>query len=349
MRKKRRQNHRLRDKVSLEKVLADNFALAEDTSFIRYREDFEESRALKCLGDLPLLSEALSVSWLNMYWPFDSSFLAHVIKSNKIDEFVLNLVLDEGNSKSKLIELKNCFYVSVIAPVISDIDHKFERISIICGQDFLWTIQEKKEDAFGEIRKKIKNKSGLVRYKGVDYLFYLVVECILENYYLQIESIWAEHRDPFDTEEKLDFAKAKEIRVRKSKLFVIRQHLHSLKEAIFLLSGLELDHFKSKYANELYEQVKFLLDQTDFHLAQLDSNINMIFSMQNQQLNETMRTLTVFSAIFIPLTFIAGIYGMNFKNMPELESVFGYPSVLILMLAIAVFIVSYFKRRGYFR
>ena len=108
------------------------------------------------------------------------------------------------------------------------------------------------------------------------------------------------------------------------------------------------DNFNTKYFSELKEQTNNLIANIDFELQELESKINMIFSIQGHRLNEVMKTLTILSVIFIPLTFLAGIYGMNFANMPELNWKYGYFLILGLMLVITIISVWYFKKKKWF-
>ena len=107
-------------------------------------------------------------------------------------------------------------------------------------------------------------------------------------------------------------------------------------------------NFEDHYFTELKEQASYLMDDIDFDLQQLDSNLNLIFNMQSHRLNEVMKTLTIFSVIFIPLTFLAGIYGMNFKNIPELEYENGYYILLSVMLLVTIVSIYIFKKKKWF-
>ncbi len=141
---------------------------------------------------------------------------------------------------------------------------------------------------------------------------------------------------------------AKKVEYNRSSLLLIKKAAISLKEALVQLEKIEGNYINQKYIIELKEQCSFICDDIDFNLQQLESSINLIFSIQNHRLNEVMKTLTVFSVVFIPLTFLAGIYGMNFKNMPELESRYGYFVLLTIMLVLAFLIYFYFKRKKWF-
>ena len=122
----------------------------------------------------------------------------------------------------------------------------------------------------------------------------------------------------------------------------------SLKDTITKLEKMEIDGFEVKYFSELKEQTTNLISNIDFELQELESKINLIFSIQGHRLNEVMKTLTIFSVIFIPLTFLAGIYGMNFENIPELKFKYSYFILLAAMVIITLISVWYFKRKKWF-
>ena len=135
---------------------------------------------------------------------------------------------------------------------------------------------------------------------------------------------------------------------RKQELFNFKKAANSLRDTIVKLEKVQLFNNKSKYFSELKEQSINLINDIDFELKELESKINLIFSIQGHKLNEVMKTLTIFSVIFIPLTFLAGIYGMNFKHMPELEYENAYFILLGVMLCVTILTIWYFLRKKWF-
>ena len=135
---------------------------------------------------------------------------------------------------------------------------------------------------------------------------------------------------------------------RKQELFNFKKAAIGLKDMIIKLEKIKIVDFDIKYYSELKEQTSNLISNIDFELQELESKINLIFSIQGHRLNEVMKTLTILSVIFIPLTFLAGIYGMNFENIPELELKYGYFILLGIMVLVTVISVWYFKRKKWF-
>jgi len=135
---------------------------------------------------------------------------------------------------------------------------------------------------------------------------------------------------------------------RKQELFNFKKATLSLRDTIIKLEKMDILGFDVKYFSELKEQTSNLISNIDFELQELESKINLIFSIQGHRLNEVMKTLTILSVVFIPLTFLAGIYGMNFENIPELKFKYGYFILLGIMILITIISVWYFKKKRWF-
>lgn len=330
-----------------------NEAIAKDffsnCSLIEYNSEFHGQKKFKKIEAI-IFEQKQQVSWLNIYGFQYSQAIKQIVQQNNIDEFLINLTT-ETNHRNKVIELTNCFFLTLKSPFYEEENPEvqFEQLIFVVNKNLVWTIQEVKGDHFEHIRKRLQENIGLVRKKEADYLFYLLVEAIIENYYLAYEKI-VEDNEIFSRLEnvkpKPEFAEAVEL--NKKRLYQIKKTAASSKEAISQLEKMDFPDFNTKYFMELKEQIAMLNDAIDFNLQQLESSINLIFSIQSHRLNEVMKTLTIFSVIFIPLTFLAGIYGMNFKNIPELESQNGYFILLGIMLLITVFTVFYVRRKKWF-
>ncbi len=135
----------------------------------------------------------------------------------------------------------------------------------------------------------------------------------------------------------------------KEQLFGLKKAITSLRDAIFKLENTELEGFETRYFVEAKEQAHYLIDDIDFDLAQLESKLNLIFNLQNNRLNQVMKTLTIFSVIFIPLTFLAGIYGMNFDNLPGSKSENGFYIFLVVTVLISLLSIYMINRKNWFK
>lgn len=227
-----------------------------------------------------------------------------------------------------------------------------EQISFILSENFLISIQERKSDHFSTVRERIINNTGILRSKKSDYLLYRLLDCILDNYFTVLEKISAEI-------ESLDFEATSsptpdvlnKIEQNKRILIHLRKLIHPIKE---IVSRLDIGFPKfinsdnEPYFRDIKDTAQSLLDEVDTNKQILDSLTQLYYATLSHRMNEIMKVLTMVGAIFIPLTFIAGIYGMNFTNMPELEWKYSYFVAWGVMITLAVVLMIYFKRKKWF-
>ncbi len=241
--------------------------------------------------------------------------------------------------------------IEIAIEVFREDDHCYssEKMTFILDNQFIWSIQEKVGDHFEWIRERLRNKKGLVRYKNADYLFFLLLDSIIDNYEKTFQQM-SEYNSTLFEEENIkptpQFTTT--IEKRKKELFKLKKATKALRDIAIKLEKIEFENFNTKYFEELKEQVSNLINDIDFELLELESKISLIFSIQGHLLNEIMKTLTIFSIIFIPITFLAGIYGMNFEYIPELKTRYGYFVLLGIMCCITLVIIVYFKRKKWF-
>lgn len=318
------------------------------SALIIYADEFYEKMSSLTNDELTLLTkDNLKVKWFNTYGHKFYDDFKIIIKQSNLDDFLLKLLKEDHNNK--VIELEKLLFIAVKVLKTDDESLYSEQMYFIMTADMLWTIQEKKGDYFEWIRDRILNKKGLVRTKKVDYLLYLILESIIDNYEMTFKKL-ADKNDQLFMTSKLkstpDFTNL--VETKKQEMYVFQKAAKELRDIITKFEKVQEISIKNKYFNELKEQVNNLVSDIEFEIQELESTINLIFSIQGHRLNEVMKTLTIFSVIFIPLTFIAGIYGMNFKNMPELNMTYGYFIVLGVMTIITLFFIWYFKRKKWF-
>jgi len=218
----------------------------------------------------------------------------------------------------------------------------------VVDPSFLCSIQEKKGDYFKWVRERLQLGKGIVRKRKVDYLLYLLLESIIDNYHESYQKYTASYSNIGTTEIKPTPEFTAQVESRKHDLFKFKRATASLRDTFTKLEKLELKELHSKYFSELKDQANNLISDIDFDLHELESDINLIFSIQGHRLNDVMKTLTIFSVIFIPLTFIAGIYGMNFDHIPGAKHPQGFNILIIAMALISGFSIFYFIRKNWF-
>jgi magnesium transporter len=318
------------------------------TSLISYSAKNYQKNNFNAISDIILSNKTPSTEWINTYGNKYSEIFKKIVANNKLDDFLMKLFMDEEHS-NKVILLDDLVFVSTRVLITKSETLESEQMLFVVSSSYLWSIQEKEGDYFDWIRERLKGNKGIVRRKKTDYLLFLILESIVDNY----QDTYQENADL--SADKLHSANIKPtpeftslVEKRKQELFNFKKATLSLRDTIIKLEKVEIIGFNTKYFSELKEQTNNLISNIDFELQELESKINLIFSIQGHRLNEVMKTLTILSVIFIPLTFLAGIYGMNFENIPELTFKYGYFILIGIMVLISIISVWYFKRKKWF-
>ena len=228
-----------------------------------------------------------------------------------------------------------------------------EQISAFFGAEWVVTIQERSDgDCFDNVREAIRKSRGRVREAGADYLVYLLVDSVVDAYFPVLDAL-AEGMQAIE-EAALTSASSEETLLRLTRLrhdlIGVRRAVWPMREEVTVLQREESPLIAAEtriFLRDVYDHSVQALEIVETLRETAVSVMEVFLSVQNQRLNEVMKVLTVIATIFIPLTFIASIYGMNFKHMPELEWRWGYPAVLGLMLLVAGGMVGYFRWRGW--
>ena len=320
----------------------------QDTSLITYSSSYASNMPCDDLKKLSFNLESDKVFWLNTYGLSEFDGIKQVVIQNQFDDFLLKLLQDKEHT-NKVLELDNVLFIALKVLKTDDKNLNSEQIIFIVSANLLWSLQENSGGHFQWIRDRLIQGRGQVRSKKVDYLMFLLIESLIANYEEMFQKILnADHNvikasninpTPYFTE-KVEEQKRRILNFKKATL--------SLRNTIVKLKTINIINMENKYFTELKEQANNLIDNIDFELFELDSKTNLIFSIQGHRLNEIIRSLTLVTVVFIPLTFLAGIYGMNFEYMPELKWHYGYFILLGLMATITGSIVLYFKNKKWF-
>ncbi|NVK65284.1 MAG: magnesium and cobalt transport protein CorA [Flavobacteriales bacterium] len=319
-----------------------------ETFLISYSAGEVEKTKYINIEDVLFFEKPNGIQWVNTYGLNHQEEFQQVIRQNNLDDFIIKLLQDDSHA-NKVIQLNNLLFVSLRVLKTENKDLDDEMMYFIVGKNFVWSIQEKQGDHFGWIRQRIDQNTGIIRKKKADYLLFLLIESIIDNYqdkYVASAETKIDKMNTSNVSPTPEFTS--EVEELKQHLFQFKRATISLRDTIIKLEKVTIDGTKAPYFSELKEQVNNLISDIDFDLQELESKMNMIFSIQGHRLNEVMKTLTIFSVIFIPLTFIAGVYGMNFSNMPELKSKYGYFILLGVMVVITLLSLWIIKRKKWF-
>tara|TARA_R110001583_G_scaffold74038_1_gene205326 strand:+ start:8467 stop:9522 length:1056 start_codon:yes stop_codon:yes gene_type:complete len=291
--------------------------------------------------------------WLNTHAIHDTEQITSICKKAKIHDLVIQDILDV-NQRPKFQEYEDYWFFSMKSILPSNsIDIESEQLSFILGKNYLISFQEKKSDHFEHVRHRIREHLGILRERGTDYLLFLLLESILDNYFKTIENI----EDQVENFALIDINEDPSPTLLNT-IENYKRQLHSIKKTILpirdFVTKVEREKFNLiqqkhiKYFFELKDISLTLLDNCDKIESRLESDINLFFSIQGHRMNQVMKTLTIVATIFIPLTFIAGIYGMNFTNMPELTWKYGYFGIWFIIIVVFVFMLNFFRRKKWF-
>jgi magnesium transporter len=227
-----------------------------------------------------------------------------------------------------------------------------EQVSVFFGADWVLTIQEGGGDSFEPVRTAIRQGRGRVREAGADYLAYLLIDAVVDAYFPVVDAL-AEQMHALEEEALLPRAPQATLlrltRVRHD-LIGVRRAVWPMREEVAILqreASTLITPDTRVFLRDVYDHAIQALEIVESLREMAVSVMEVFLSAQNQRLNEVMKVLTVIATLFIPLTFIASIYGMNFKHMPELERPWAYPAVLAFMALAAAGMIGYFKKRGW--
>jgi len=228
-----------------------------------------------------------------------------------------------------------------------------EQVSLVLGKNYLLTVQEESQyDCFEPVRARIRNSKGIIRRQKADYLAYTLIDAIIDGFFPVLE-VYGERIQ--DLEEEVI---ANPTRQTLQSIYEIRRELLQLRRSIWpqrdAINALIRDgnQLLSQevviYLRDCYDHAIQVIDMVETYRELASGLMDVYLSAVSNKMNEIMKLLTIISSIFIPLTFLAGVYGMNFERMPELKSPWGYPICLIVMATIAAGLIYFFKRRGWF-
>lgn len=293
--------------------------------------------------------------WLNFHSIEDRISIEKLAENLKIERLTVEDIYAEFK-RPKIEEYTNYIFFSVRSALIKEANNnhlKTEKISFILNEEFLISFQEKSSDHFTDVRDRIEKKRGKIRIKGPDFLLFRMLEAITDNYFEVLDHI-VESIEKIENKILINPKSdtLKKIEIEKRKLIELRKVVFPLKEITSQLDKSE-SHFILKknyyYFSGLKDNCLTILEEIDANKQILEGMANLYYAVQGQRMNEIMKLLTVVSAIFIPLTFIVGVYGMNFENMPETKSKYGYFYALAGMILLALILLLYFKRRGWLK
>jgi magnesium transporter len=224
-----------------------------------------------------------------------------------------------------------------------------EQLSLVLGDTFLLTFQEQPGDVFEPVRERIRNQKGRIRGSGIDYLAYALLDTVVDNYIYIIEKLGEKIEDvEEEILEQADHGVMEKINMFKREMNFLRKSIRPAREAIIQLSKLDSELIREQtipFLKDLQDLITHAAEAIDTYRDMLSDQLNLYNSVISNRMNDIMKVLTIFAAIFIPLTFIAGIYGTNFEYLPELHFKYSYFVFWGVMITVAIVMLLFFKKK----
>jgi len=291
-----------------------------------------------------------SITWININGLNHISEIEKIGKHYGLHPLILEDIVNT-HQRPKIDEYDSYIFI-VLKMLYYDKDDSIvsEQVSFILGDNYVMTFQEADGDVFDSIRDRIKNAKGRIRTQGSDYLLYALIDAVIDHYYVILETMGNKIEELednlFSGSSQNDLSQ--NIQDLKREILKVRRAIFPLREIISRIekneSLLILDKTQN-YFRDIYDHVIQISESIDIYREMVWGLMGMYMTTISNKMNEVMKVLTIIATIFIPLTFIAGIYGMNFDNIPELHFKYGYHILLGVMIVLFISMLFYFKKK----
>ena len=292
-----------------------------------------------------------SVTWIDIEGLKDISLLDRLGNCYGLHPLILEDILNT-DQRPKLDDMQGYIYVVLkmldFQPASKDIIS--EQISIVFGKNFVISLQEGREgDLFEPLRERIRGGKGSIRKMGPDYLAYSLLDTIIDHYFLILEK-FAERIETLEENVVSDPGPEtlRQIHCLKREMIFLRKSAWPLREVIYGLEKSESDLIRPAtkiFLRDIYDHAVHIIESIETYREMLSSMLDIYLSSVSNRMNQVMKVLTIIATIFMPLTFLAGVYGMNFKYMPEIGWRWGYPLILFIMLGVGAVMLYFFKKK----
>jgi len=319
-------------------------------SFIDYDEAQLQEKEVETIEECFPFKDTPTVTWININGVHDIGLIEKLGKHFNLHPLIME---DIVNTQQRPKMEDSASYIFIVLRMLRyDEKHnevKSEQISLVLGSNFVISFQESKGDVFEPVRERIRKGKGRIRKMGSDYLTYALVDAIVDNYFIALEKLGEiiesteDHLVQKPTPETLQT-----IHNLKREAITLRKSVWPLREVISNMTRAEtplIHEDVNIYLRDVYDHTIQVIDTIESFRDMVSGMLDIYLSSISNKMNEVMKVLTIFASIFIPLTFVAGVYGMNFAFMPELNWRWGYPVILIIMALAGISMLFYFRRK----
>jgi magnesium transporter len=318
-----------------------------------YDSDSLAVKTIHNIAECLPFQESTACTWVRVQGALQPEALAELGKLFAIHPLVLQNII-HADQRSK-IEIHDTYLFIILKHL--RINHKTsamerDQVSLIMGKNFLLSFEPEASDIFDSVKLSLESNDARLRKMGADYLGYALINVIIDNYYNLMEQIGDKIEGLQEIVVKTASPEvAQNINNLKKEALFLRKAVWPLREVLSSLSREALPFVADStriYYRDAYDHIVQIIDMVEVLREMSSDLVDIYLSSINNRLSEVMKVLTIISTIFIPLTFIAGLYGMNFVYMPELKSPWGYPVVLLVMATIAMVMLIFFRRKKWF-
>jgi len=320
---------------------------------IGYGEGEAETIAVRDAAECLALKERFKVLWINVDGLHEVEVIRKFGELFGIDSLTQEDILDTGQ-RPKMEDFENYLFLTL---QMLDFNREHseigrEQLSIVLGASFVITFQEKPGDTFDPVRRRIRNPATKIRKHGADFLAYALVDAVVDHYFSVLEEV--ENRiDTLDAEMLADYRPEtfNALNAMKRELIIFRKTIWPLREVIGSVAREEFEMVGDAvepYFRDVYDHIIEVIDTIEVFREIVTGLHETYLAETNNRMNEVMKFLTMIATVFMPLSFIAGIYGMNFVNMPELKLWWGYYAVLGIMVLIVIGFMTYYRSRKWY-
>ena len=300
--------------------------------------------------EIPPLLNLNKNNWININGLHQAEIISDIGRMFSISPLFLEDILNVNQRPKLEVDASYFFTVQKMIRFNQNEDIlSIEQISMIVGNNFLITFQETDGDVFDSIRNRILNQQGKLAKSRVDYLAYAILDMIIDHYFIVLEEM-GENLEQLEEEtlNTTDDDLPGSIQHVKNELRILRRAISPLREVIDDLPRQAVDFFDEStlpYLKDLHDHLRQIMETIDLYRESVAGLLDLHLSSLSTKLNIVMRTLTIIATIFIPLTFVAGVYGMNFANMPELQWRWGYPMVWAVFILCIIAMLLFFRKK----
>ncbi|MDX1764691.1 MAG: magnesium/cobalt transporter CorA [bacterium] len=317
---------------------------------LEYDDEHFQERSVDLLTGCVGPKKKAGVTWVDICGVHDVAIIERLGQAITLHPLTLEDIVNT-HQRPKLESFDDYIYLVLKLLHFDDQSHQIEieQVSFVLGTNYVLSFQEMEKDVFDPVRERLRMGRGRIRKSGADYLLYTLIDATVDSYFVILEKIGERIEE---IEEQLISDPRPEtmhqIHRLKREMMYLRKSTWPLREVI---GNLERDESSlvtettRLFLRDVYDHTIQSIDTVETFRDMLSGMLDLYLSSISNKMNEVMKVLTIIATLFIPITFVVGIYGMNFENMPELKWPFGYAAVWILMVAIAISLLIYFKRK----